>query len=174
MITKAQGKISDPEKTVKDLEILGKKNKVLIQIIDAESIYSKLHVISSIEHAIRSFHHNDNATSTLQLELLLYLAGERQIHKAIKKVGVNQHSTDFIIIIVGEIKAFKDCNGKLSNTLMDSVLKTIHLKQNDDEISGNQTTLKKFGITQKEIDTVTADKYEGLILEKIAMVDIKK
>ncbi len=57
---------------------------------------------------------------------------------------------------------------------MDSVLKTTQLKQNNDEISGNQTTLRKFGFSQKEIDTVNADHYEGLILEKIAMVDIIK
>ena len=174
MIRKAQGTISDPEKTVKDIELLGKKYNVLIELVDAELIYSEPHVISAIEHAIRSFQHNDNATSTLQLELLLYLAGERQIHKAIKKVGVTPDTNDFVIIIVAEINAFKGFNGKLSNTIMDSVLKTTRLKQNNNDITGSQTTLRKFGITQKEIDTVTTDNYEGLILEKIAMVDIIK
>ena len=173
-ILHATGSITDIEKIVNDIDALGKKYKVLIQVVNGDLIFSKLHIISAMEHAIRSFQHNQNATSTLNLELLLYIAGERQIHKAIKKVGITYKTTNFLIIITSEIKGFKGYDGKLSNTIRDSVLTTTQLTQINSDITGNRATLKKFGISDKELNTVRSEQYEGLILEKIAMVDLIK
>ena len=81
---------------------------------------------------------------------------------------------EFIIVIAGGIKDIPCYDGKLSNTLIDSVLATTQLTQGDTEISGNQSTLKKFGISDGEINTTDPSHYESLILEKIALVDIIK
>jgi KEOPS complex subunit Cgi121 len=159
---------------VKEIDTLGKTHKIMIQLINADLIFSKLHVISAVEHALRSFDHKDNATSSLNLELLLYLAGERQIHKAIKKVGITTHTTNFVIIIVSDIHNSNKYDGKLSNTISDSVLETTQLKQINVDISGDRSTLSRFGISDEDIDTIKPDQYEGLILEKIALVDIIK
>ena len=173
-IQPVKGTISNVESMINTLEELGKKNKLMIQIVKADLIFSKLHIISALEHAIRSFKHDDNATSELGLELLLYLAGERQIHKAITKVGITDITNDFIIIFLSDLKEIKEYNGKLSNTIIDSVLEITKLSQKNDEISGDKNTLIQLGITLKEIDAVNKDQYEKLILEKIAMVDIIK
>ena len=170
----ARGRITDIDKIVKDLDRLGRKFKVMIQLFNYDLIFSKLHVVSAVEHAVRSFQQNQNATSTLSLEVLLYIAGERQIHKAIKKVGITDKINDSIIVIAGDIKDISGYDGKLSNTLIDSVLATTQLTQMDTEFSGNQSTLKKFGISDVEINTTDPSHYEGLILEKIALVDIIK
>ena len=170
----ATGKITNIDHVVNDLNELGRKTNVMIQLFNADLIFSKLHVVSAVEHAIRSFQQNQNATSTLALEVLLYIAGVRQIHKAIKKVGITNTIKEFIIVIAGGIKGVPGFDGKLSNTLIDSVLTTTQLTQKNTEITGNLSTLKKFGISNDEIKMVDPAQYEGLILEKIAMVDIIK
>ena len=174
LIQPVSGKIIAIDKTVSTLEQLGKEHRVLIQLVNAEVIFSSLHIHSAIEHAIRSFVQGLAITSSLNLELLLYIAGERQIHRALKKVGITKQTTDFVIIIVDEINTIEGYDGKFSTNLLDLTLKITQLKKNNHMIQGNQNTLKKFGITQKEINAIDPQQYEGLILEKVAMVDVIK
>ncbi len=84
------GAITNVESFVQQLGVFSTQEHVVIQAFDARVIYGEDHVISAVNHAKRAFRQGTNATNTLALEILLYAAGERQIQKAIKKMGVKK------------------------------------------------------------------------------------
>ena len=99
------------------------------------------------------------------MEILLYASGERQLKLAIPKIGIKKDHADIAFIFIGN---------KISDKLIGELLQELSLKRDDKVLEGNINTLKKFGLKEREIKTVSKDKYESLILEKIALVDIIK
>ena len=99
------------------------------------------------------------------MEILLYVSGERQLKLAIPKIGIKKGKIDIAFIFIGK---------KIPNKLINDLLQKLLLKRDDKILQGDINTLKKFGLTELEIKTISKDKYGDLILEKIALVDIIK
>lgn len=170
-IVGAQGNIKNVDDFLKRVFSFAQEHRVIIQLFDADVIYGKNHLISATEHAIRSFKRKTNTTNSLVMEILLYASGERQLKLAISKMGIKTGKGNVAFVLIDDIK---DAKGKISNQLTDELLKLVSLKRDDKVLDGNEDTLRKFGISENEINTVTKAKYGDLILEKVAMVDIIK
>jgi KEOPS complex subunit Cgi121 len=168
----AQGTITDIDVFLSKLQEFSADENLIIQAFDAQVVYGVDHLLSAIQHAQRAFYHGTNATNSLPLEILLYAAGERQIHKAIKKLGVKQGKQQIAFILVDERK--RNMNAKTDDDVIKRLLRLFHLTHDDTILEGNRDTLKRFGITDQEIRTLPENKYGDLILEKVAMVDIIK
>ena len=164
----SKGNIQDVDDFLKKVSLFVKENDILIQAFDAELIYGKNHLISAFEHAKRAMDRNTNTTNSLAMETLLYSSGERQLKLAIPKMGVKKGSVSAAIIFICKSK------GNISDILVSDFLEGLSLIRDDRVLEGDENTLKKFGITQNELKTVTKSKYGDLILEKVAMVDIIK
>jgi KEOPS complex subunit Cgi121 len=168
----ARGYITDIDDFLLKLQSFSKQNNLLVQVFDARVVYGTDHLLSAMRHAQRAFHNGTNATNSLPLEILLYAAGERQIHKAIKKIGIKLGKQPIAFVL---IDARKKHNDETTNaSVIGEVLHLFHLTRDDTVLTGNRDTLTRFGITAQEIRTLPEDKYGDLILEKIAMVDIIK
>ncbi|MCK4902065.1 MAG: hypothetical protein KAS76_01815 [Thermoplasmatales archaeon] len=161
----AKGNIQDIDNFLKEIGSFAKKHNIIIQVFDADLIFGKNHLISSVNHAVRSIDRKTNTTNSLEMEILLYSSGERQLKLAIPKMGVKDGETRAAFVFVGD---------KVPKQLIDDFLSLFSLSQDNKVLEGNENTLKKFGINEDEIKTVTKDKYGDLILEKVAMVDIIK
>ena len=161
----AYGNISSVDNFLNQIEIFAKSKNIVIQAFDADMIYGKNHLISAVEHAARAMDQSTNTTNSFGMEILLYASGERQLKLAIPKMGVKK-GKGFI--------AFLFTDGKISDQLVDEFFKQLDLERDDKVLEGNEDTLKKFGISENEINTVKKAKYGDLILEKVAMVDIIK
>jgi len=161
----AKGNIQDIDNFLKEIESFAKNHNIIIQAFDADMIFGKNHLISSVNHAVRSIDRKTNTTNSLEMEILLYSAGERQLKLAIPKMGVKDGETRAAFVFVGD---------KVPKQLIDDFISLFSLSQDDKLLEGDENTLKKFGINEDEIKTVTKDKYGDLILEKVAMVDIIK
>jgi KEOPS complex subunit Cgi121 len=168
----AKGTIQDIDLFLQKLLMFSKEKNIIIQALDANLVYSQDHLRSATEHAQRAFMNNTNATKSLALEILLYAAGERQIQKAIKKIGVKQGKHSIAFVLVDERK--KTSNRKTYDRVIDELLTIFHLTIDDKVLEGTIDTLTRFGLTKKEICTVPEQKYGDLILEKVAQVDIIK
>jgi KEOPS complex subunit Cgi121 len=168
----ARGTIKNIDSFVKHLLLFSKKEKLVIQAFDAAVIYGKNHLISATTHAQRAFEQGRNATNSLALEILLYAAGERQIQKAIQKIGVKKGEQSIAFAITNDMTP--KTKGHIEKTVIKKFLRMFHLTSDDQVLEGNKTTLKRFGITEKEITTVQESNYGDLILEKVALVDVIK
>ena len=167
-----QGTIKNVDSFIQQLLQFSNEEHLVIQAFDATVIYSKDHLISAATHAKRAFLQGTNATNSLSLEILLYAAGERQIQKAIKKVGVKKGEQQIVFLITDSA----DQKGKKSidKAVIRRILKTFQLTTDEQELKADRETLKRFGITEIELSTIPEEKYGDLILEKIALVDVIK
>ncbi len=168
----AFGEIKDVESFIQHLNDFSAQERLIIQAFDAQVVYGKDHILSAVMHAKRAFQQRTNATNTLALEILLYAAGERQIQKAIKKMGIKKGKQG-IVFLITDTSNKKDLKGA-DESVVQKLLNTFQFTRDDDVIYGDMETLKCFGITKSELSTVSKEKYGELILERIAMVDIIK
>lgn len=166
-----QGNVQDVDSFLETVLSFSRRYDVTIQAFDADMIYGINHLISSVEHAARAMKRKANTTNSLGMEILLYASGERQLKLAIPKMGIKKGSRDVAFVFVKNIEETKS---KMIDHLIDEMLGSLSLRRNDDVLEGNKDVLRRFGIDENEIKTVTKAKYGNLILEKVAMVDIIK
>ena len=169
-ITGWKGTLKEKERIIKKLDELRKKN-IACQLMDADKVYGKEHLIAAVNHAIRTFLYKTNSCNSLDMEILLYASGKRQIKDAIEHMGIKDKGC-FVLLLVGEVP-LPNYNGKIEKG-MQNFMAELGLKRDDTVIEGSIDTLKNFGISEKEIKTVDASMYGDLILEKVAMVDVIK
>jgi KEOPS complex subunit Cgi121 len=164
----AKGEIKDIDIFLKIVGDFATKNNITIQSFNADLIFGKDHIISAVEHAIRAISQKTNTTNSLEMEILLYASGNRQLKLAIPKMGVKKGIGNIAFVFVGKEKS------EIPKKLITDLVKSLNLEANEKVLGGNKDTLINFGISKNEIDTVTKDKYGHIILEKVAMVDILK
>ncbi|MEF8879932.1 MAG: KEOPS complex subunit Cgi121 [Candidatus Thermoplasmatota archaeon] len=167
-IVGAEGEISDVEVFLKQVRNYFEKHGVSAQVFDADMIYGKNHLISAVKHAERAIENGANSADSLEMEVLLYASGERQLKNAIPKMGVKPGRGNIAFVLL------KQKNTDISDKMIGKMLDVFKLKRNDKVLEGDPYILKKFGIKDEELETVSKDKYEDLILEKVALVDIIK
>jgi KEOPS complex subunit Cgi121 len=161
----AEGEIKDIEKFLEKIQGFSDKHNIVIQVFNADMIFGKLHLISAAEHALRAEKNDSMSSNSISMEILLYASGERQLKKAIPKMGIRKGKTKIAFVLLTE---------RENNNLFNILLEKLKLKRNNEFLKGDVSILKKFGFSDLEIQTVIKDKYQDLILEKIAMVDIIK
>jgi KEOPS complex subunit Cgi121 len=126
-------------------------------------------LISAFEHAKRSIQREENATHSIGMEILLYASGERQIKKAIKKMGIKKERNSFVAIFIHS----SEINNKI-DLFINEFLTHFHLEKNDSVIIPDTTMLLEYGISKQAILSVNKDQVFQLVLEKIALVDVIK
>jgi tRNA threonylcarbamoyladenosine modification (KEOPS) complex Cgi121 subunit len=164
----AKGIIKDVDKFLKEISSFAEQHNIIIQVFNADLIFNKNHLISAVEHAFRAIDRKINTTNSVEMEILLYSSGERQLKIAIPKMGVKKGVCKTAIVFTNH----KDKKGKISDDLTNKLLQILSLKRDDKVLKGDKNTLKRFGLGNQEISTVSESKYEDLMLEKIAMVDL--
>jgi KEOPS complex subunit Cgi121 len=132
-----------------------------LQFFDAELILGKEHIISGWIHAQRAFERGDNISSSLKMELLIYVSGEVQIASALKKVGIKNGCEKLVLVVEGDL----DIEGLISH---------LNLQRDDQVLNWSESKLRAYGIGEDEISAVDTNKIKDLILERVAMVDVKK
>lgn len=167
----ASGFISDVDIFIRNLSEFSNEEDLVVQVFDATAIYSKDHLLSATIHARRAFQQGTNSTESLALEILLYAAGERQIEKAIRKIGVQKGTQQMVFLLTNTCSKKKIT---IDKTVKKRLLRKFELTPEKKTCKGNRETLKRFGITDRELSTIPKDCFGEIILEKVALVDIIK
>jgi tRNA threonylcarbamoyladenosine modification (KEOPS) complex Cgi121 subunit len=139
----------------------GTQDATTLQFIDADFVLGKEHILMAVEYAQRAFERKENISSSLGIEILIYAAGEPQINNAIKKIGLKD-GNEKVAVIMDE--------GLDEKTL----LSVLNLQRDDDVLTFEEYKLKKIGIDEIEFSAVKKDSVLDLVLERVAMVDVKK
>jgi KEOPS complex subunit Cgi121 len=161
--------IDDVDVFVNRVRQFANANKIVIQLFDANKLYGDTHLLSTAYHALRSEREDRMTTNSIEMELLLYAAGERQLKVAIPKIGIKQGHNNVGIVFINRSKGTLD-----ENRLINTFFSLLTITRDDHVLTGTEETLRLFGITDQEILTVSKENYGSLILEKIALVDIIK
>jgi KEOPS complex subunit Cgi121 len=153
-----RGQVSDADALVKSLQHINGGEGLAM---DADMVCGKAHLTSAVMHASRAFERGDNVSQSIVGETILYASGERQISKAVKKMGVKVGTERVALILFGVEDVGKVVTG-------------LSFERDDDVLEGSVDKALRFGITHDELKAVPADMFEDLVLERVAFVGMQK
>lgn len=124
-------------------------------VMDPMHVFGSIHIESAMIHAKRSFDNGTNRSKTMLTEFLLYMAGERQISKAMSAMKPKDGQNAFVVAFFDDVD--------------DSVLKDIPMTRCDSLIEGTEEKAELLGL--KNEMNIPCDLF---VLEMVAMVDVLK
>ena len=83
-------------------ELRASVDGVDLQVLRADRIACKEHIIFAARNAVDSFGGKDRRAKQLSMELLLFASGEHQIVEAVKLLGVGSWSTEVVVVGLSE------------------------------------------------------------------------
>jgi tRNA threonylcarbamoyladenosine modification (KEOPS) complex Cgi121 subunit len=172
-------KIDSVQETIDFINEFSKKNKVEIQLLNADIVASWEHLFFSAINALKSFRGKYNIANILGIELLLYISGNRQINEALDKFGLDKRINNIAVVVFfnEEEKAKK---------LMKDVCDFLGGSENLNLLKLNQEKftelIKIFGVQPEELTNLTVknteeEKFDVLIkiiIDRGAMVSLEK
>ncbi|HTY46437.1 MAG TPA: KEOPS complex subunit Cgi121 [Methanomassiliicoccales archaeon] len=156
-IVGARGTIQDPRELVRRLQSL-KEGQALA--LNADLVCGTEHIEIAVCHALRSFRRGTNSCNTIMMETLLFASGERQISKAQEKMSPSQGEAHVAFVLFG--------------ASAEEALRTSQLERDDSVLACSDEKARRFGIGEKELETVGDGKAQDLVLERVAFVEIAK
>ena len=115
-----------------------------IQLLNADGIAGREHILHAAVHAIKAFERNENIAKDLGLEICVRASAQRQISKALSILGIREGKMNICAVAV-------DCSENIMDELGDI------LNKNDDTVLDPDETLLKdiYGISEGEIKTAS-------------------
>ncbi|HEV8049184.1 MAG TPA: KEOPS complex subunit Cgi121 [Thermoplasmata archaeon] len=146
---------------IEKLRALGKAGPELVAVFDARSIASERHLLSAWAHLGRSRARGEERLRDRSAELALFVAGDDQLPRALQKVGFQSDSEAFVV--VGE-----------RPRVPSEVLASLGLREEPSAYPRALTaeTLDRLGITADDRQVVPESAWEGLVLERVAMLEL--
>jgi len=192
----ATDKIDNKEKILNQFfniikEIQDKYENSVVQFIKDKYILNQDHIFTACYYLEKAFLQNKNISNKKNIELLLYLATNRQINKSIKGFGIDYSDLNkdkLTYCIISPQNNLNNIYVNLSSVLLaeeeeltinDQSNTKINLIQEYFEISDNQlnSVLKSYGIithnSDLSLNSVVSALYD-LICEKMALLYVEK
>ncbi len=98
----ARGNVEDVEGFVEALKAEASSRGLQAQAFNADMVFGEDHLLSAWEHAERAFQRGTNVATDPMVEVLLYAAGDRQIGRAIERMGIKKGKGPIVLLVVGE------------------------------------------------------------------------
>jgi KEOPS complex subunit Cgi121 len=140
------------------------------QLFDNRYIWGYRHLYSAVWHALNAEKNNRMISKTLSIEVLLYVAAQRQIRKAIDLLGVKETTKDIAGILLG------GTSQQLINASY-QLQEELHIKPNinllDDFSSKNELFIKMLSNDGYNAIDFTFIEIEKAILQNIALLALE-
>ena len=86
-------------------DVLGKINSIkddgeIIQLLNADSVVSKNHIIHGVNQAFLAFERGENLANDLSVEIVLRCSAQRQISKAFKILGLREGDMNLCAVLI--------------------------------------------------------------------------
>jgi len=131
-----------------------------IQLLKAEGIAGKKHVLQAVSQALIAFKRKDNVAQDLGLEICVRASAQRQISRALKILGIEEGKIDICAVTV-------DCDEKVMQQL-NAIIGT----KNNKVLDPNIDVLKKmYKISNEEIKS--AGTIERVLIERTALLSLE-
>ncbi len=146
---------------VKRLRAANTADGPFVALFDARAIASERHLLSAWAHLGRARSREETRLRDRSAEFALFVAGDDQLPRALAKVGVGPATESFVLVV--------ERPRSVESTLTEFGLVA------DPEAyprGARAETLEQLGVARAEFATVPESAYEGLILERVAFVDL--
>jgi tRNA threonylcarbamoyladenosine modification (KEOPS) complex Cgi121 subunit len=147
--------------TIRTLREVAKESESLVALFDARAIAGERHLYSAWAHLGRSRGRGESRLRDRGAELALFVAGDDQLPRALEKVGVSDATEEFVL--VAEKPRETDALLARFDLVADA---TVYPRP------PTEATLDRLGITPPERESVPPAAWEGLVLERVALVEL--
>ena len=134
-----------------------KQDGEIIQLLNADSIVSKNHIIHGVNQAFLAFDRGENLAKDISVEIVLRCSAQRQISKAFKILGLKEGEMNLCAVLINS----KDYTNELSSlfTLDEDVL-----------IPDLDNLAKVYKISDAEIQNMSV---EEIIIDRITKLAVE-
>lgn len=146
---------------IQRLRAVGTEGEGLVAVFDARAIAGERHLLSAWAHLGRSRSRGEQRLRDRGAELALWVSGDDQLPRALAKVGLADDTETFVVIaerprpLDGVLTAF----GLVEDA-------AAYPRPPDAE------TLERLGIPEAERAAVPPSSWEGLVLERVALLEL--
>lgn len=154
-----RGAVQDLDGFLKNVAKFEKTHSVTLQFFRSDRIFGLEHLASAAEKAVRAVQNGTAMSKTLAMEIMLYAAAERQTSEALRKLGIQQETTEMAVVIIGYVPT-------------DEFLRHFGLERDDSLLEPDGKDPCVFGIGAEE--TETGATVPELVLERIALSEISR
>ena len=146
---------------IERLRALGKAAPQLVAVFDARSIAGERHLLSAWAHLGRARGRGEERLRDRGAELALFVAGDDQLPRALQKVGFQADSQQ--LVVVGERPRESS-----------EVLAALGLEPDPSAYPRrvDAAVLDRLGITEADRQVVPEAGWEGLVLERVALLEL--
>ena len=133
-----------------------KEDGEIIQLLNADSIVSKNHIIHGVNQALLAFERGENLAKDLSVEIALRCSAQRQISKAFKILGLKEGQMNLCAILINS----KDQTSELSEifNLDDGVFECY-----------DENIIKIYKISSQELENMSL---EEIVIDRITKLTV--
>lgn len=147
---------------IERLTRVGAEYGCVVQAFDPALVAGREHLRVAVERAKRAESRDDMIADDLEVEILCYAAGRRQINQAFE-MGITAGSQPVVVVIVGDQEAGAKA------TVGEVVREEPVLVEHRDE----ERIMSFFGITDEE-RAVSSASLEELVIERVSLLVVEK
>ncbi len=146
---------------VQGLRELAASSGALVALVDADAVAGERHVLSAWAHLGRARARGTARLRDRGAEFVLYLAGDDQLPRALAKVGVTERTERFVLVAERPHDPAE-------------LLARFGLEPDPTAYPRPVTPqlLERLGVSPAERDALPSSAWEGLVLERVALVDL--
>lgn len=147
--------IDSVDNTLNQIDVI-KRDGEIIQLLNADAIAGKNHIIHGVNQAKLAFERGENLANDFSVEIALRCSAQRQISKAFKILGLKEGEMNLCAVLIN----CKDYTDQLSSvfTFDESVL-----------IPDNENLIKIYKIDEKETENISI---EEIIIDRITKLTV--
>lgn len=166
-VTGGWAKVKNVDELLQKLAKIDGKNRTTSQILDASHLAGKKHLLHATRLALIAHASGKNFAQSLDIELVCWIAGLRQIEQALKRVGIHEGKCSVALLTIG------NSHEQVRHTQEEAVDR-LEIKQDDEvlEVTPEKTSdlSKTFSIHKRELEAASVDE---LILERVALLSLQ-
>lgn len=133
-----------------------KKDDEIIQILNADAIASKNHIVHGVNQAVTAFRRGENRANDLSVEVVLRCSAQRQISKAFNILGLKEGEMNLCAVLI-------DCDGYSDE--LESLF-----SRDDSVLEADESKLKKiYKISDAETESMSV---EDILIDRITRLAV--
>jgi tRNA threonylcarbamoyladenosine modification (KEOPS) complex Cgi121 subunit len=160
--------VDEVDGLLRRLARVDRRHGTVSQIFDASRIAGRGHLLHAARLALIAQATGKNFASSLNIELACWVAGERQIGRALEKVGLHKGGMTVAVLTVGRTRS------AVKRSQAD-ILHELRIERDDDVVEFEPkkiaALLKVFSIPKHELEIADIRK---LVLERIALLSLQR
>lgn len=124
----------------------------IIQLLNADSIVSKNHIVHGVNQAFLAFDRGENLANDISVEIVLRCSAQRQISKAFKMLGLHEGEMDLCVVLINskdhisELSSLFSLDESVFNPNVDNLIKVYKI---------SDVELENMSLEEVVIDRIT-------------------